>query len=437
MTFRKSLAIIMAVAMVGGVAAGCSDGGETASTGAASSAAASAGGSEDNAGGELDGGGVELELLMTKPETTPVMEEIAAQFNEEFNTNITVTSTSDGATVIRTRLSANEMPDLMNTFPLEDFYKSMFADGRFVDITDQEFLSKVSPDTLALSEYEGAYYAVPMSVSTYGIYVNNTVLQENGIEEVPTTWDELMEACETLTANGVTAFLMPDQDVGNVAQRFERTVGVINNDSDSEFQQIANGEMTAADSPTLNAWCDYNDQLLLHCNADHMGMDYDVACASFSNNEGAFMLSGTWMLSTIKQNNPDADVTLIAFPNPTGGETKVPINMDTSFSVGETCANMDIGLRFLEYMTQPEIAQKYCDADGNVSLIEGVEYNIPQHQAMVEAVDSGSVFVTAVNFWPTGLREEIRASCQTYLQDQDRDAFLAAAQTAIETIYNG
>ena len=131
-----------------------------------------------------------------------------------------------------------------------------------------------------------------------------------------------------------------------LAQRFERTVGVINNDSDSEFQKIADGEMTAAESPTLAAWCDYNDQILQYANSDHMGMDYDVACADFSNGKGAFMLSGTWMLSTIKQNNPDADVSLIAFPNPTGGETKVPINVDTAFSVGETCKDIDICLLY-------------------------------------------------------------------------------------------
>lgn len=434
MKLKKGVALLMVLAML--AAAGCSQ--TDTGTQDGGNDAASTNASTDEGGNEGGGTSVELELLMTKPETSAVMEEIAAKFCEENEgVTINVTSTSDGRTVIQTRLSANEMPDLMNTFPLEEFYKSMFADGRFVNITDQEFLSNVNQDTLALSDYEGSYYAVPMSVSTYGIYVNNTVLKENGIETTPTTWEEVIAACETLKANGVTGFLMPDQDVGNVAQRFERTVGVINNDSNSEFQKIANGEMTAAESPTLAAWCDYNDQILQYANSDHMGMDYDVACADFSNGKGAFMLSGTWMLSTIKQNNPDADVTLIAFPNPTGGETKVPINVDTAFSVGETCKDMDVGLKFLEYMTQPEIAQMYCDVDGNVSLINGVTYEIPEHQNMLNAVNDGNVFVTAVNFWPDGLREEIRPYCQVYLQDQDRDTFFADAQTAIESIYNG
>ena len=43
-------------------------------------------------------------------------EEISAKFCEENpGVTINVTSTSDGRTVIQTRLSSNEMPDLMNT----------------------------------------------------------------------------------------------------------------------------------------------------------------------------------------------------------------------------------------------------------------------------------------------------------------------------------
>lgn len=379
----------------------------------------------------------ELELFMSKPETAEIMEQIAAKFCEENpGVKINVTSSSDGRTVLQTRLASDDVPDILNTFPAEDLYKNIFREGYIEEITDQEFLSKVNSDTLKISACDDKYYAVPMSVSTYGIYVNMDVLEANGITEAPSTWDELIADCKTLKDKGVTAFLMPNKDVGNVAQRFERTVGVINNDSYSEFKKIADGEMEAKDSPTLNAWVEYNTELLEYTNEDHMGMDYDIAVADFSNGKAAFMFSGTWMLSTVKENNPDANVKLIAFPNPTGGETKVPINIDTSFSISSTCKNKEIGLKFLEYMTQTDIAQMYCDVDGNVSLIEGVEYNVEQHKDMKTAVDSGNIFLTAVNFWPDGLREEIRPYCQQYLGDGDKEAFFEGAQDAIVTIYS-
>lgn len=395
-------------------------------------AEAEVGGQEEAA----DGSEVTLELLLTKTEIVDVMEEIAAKFCEENpGVKIDVTSTSDGATLVRTRAASDDLPDIMNTYPAEDFYKDMFRDGYFENITDAEYLSKVNSTAMEMSNCDGNYYAVPMSLSTYGIYANMDVLEANGITKTPSTWEELIEDCETLKANGVTAFLLPNKDVGNVAQRFERTAGIINNDTYSEFKKIADGEMEAKDSPTLQTWCDYNEQLLNYTTDDHMGMDYDIAAAEFSNGNGAFMLSGTWMLATVQKNNPDANVELFAFPHPRGETTKVPVNIDTSFSISSTCADKEIGLKFLEFMTREDIAQMYCDADGNVSTIEGVEYNIPQHANMKTAVDEGNIFLTAVNFWPTGLREEIRDGCQMFLSDGDRDAFFESSQEAIETIY--
>ena len=127
MKLKKSVAILMALAML--AASGCSSA-ETDTQSAADGGESAAASTQED-GGEDTATSVELELLMTKPETASVMEEISAKFCEENpGVTINVTSTSDGRTVIQTRLSSNEMPDLMNTFPLEDFYKSMFADGQ-------------------------------------------------------------------------------------------------------------------------------------------------------------------------------------------------------------------------------------------------------------------------------------------------------------------
>ena len=54
---------------------------------------------------------------------------------------------------------------------------------------------------------------------------------------------------------------------------------------------------------------------------------------------------------------------------------------------------------------------------------------------MKAAVDQGNIFLTAVNFWPNGLREEIRDGCQTFLSDCDRESFFESCQEAIEVIY--
>ena len=72
----------------------------------------------------------ELELFMSKPETAEIMEQIAAKFCEENpGVKINVTSSSDGRTVLQTRLASDDVPDILNTFPAEDFYKNIFREG--------------------------------------------------------------------------------------------------------------------------------------------------------------------------------------------------------------------------------------------------------------------------------------------------------------------
>lgn len=427
MKMKKTIALMTALALMAGTV-GCSNSGgasDAASAGSAASGQAAAAGKK-----------VELELFMSKPETVDIIEKISAKFMQENpNVKINVTSSSDGRTVLQTRLSANEVPDILNTFPAEDFYKEMFKEGFIQDISGQSYLNRVQDTYLKMSEYEGKYYAVPMSVSTYGIYVNKDVMQKGGIAATPSTWTELIDDCAALKSKGITAFLFPNKDVGNIAQRFERTVGIINNNSSSEFKDIADGKTKAQDSKTLKAWMDYNTELLKYANKDHMGMDYDAAVASFSKGDAAMMMSGTWMLATIKKDNPNANVELTPFPNPTGEETKVPVNLDTSFSISATCKNKEMGEKFLEYVTRPEIAQMYCDVDGNVSLIQGVDYKVPEHQSMKKAVGDNKVFLTAVNFWPNGLREDIRPYCQEFLGSGDRSAFLESAGKSIKNIY--
>lgn len=68
---------------------------------------------------------------------------------------------------MQTRVASNEMPDILNTFPAEDFYKTIYKEGYIEDISEQEFLNKVSKSSLEMSVCDdGKYYAVPMSDST-------------------------------------------------------------------------------------------------------------------------------------------------------------------------------------------------------------------------------------------------------------------------------
>ena len=74
--------------------------------------------------------------------------------------------------------------------------------------------------------------------------------------------------------------------------------------------------------------------------------------------------------------------------------------------------------------------------DGNVYMIKGVTFDKEQHMMMKDLMDGGNMFLTQVNFWPTGLREEMRPTAQQLFVDSNVDNFVAAFGDAIDKIYS-
>ena len=75
------------------------------------------------------------------------------------------------------------------------------------DINGEAFLDNLNADTVAGANaiYDNAVYAMPIDNGYIGLYYNKDVLAANHIE-IPSTYSELVAACETLQANGVTPF---------------------------------------------------------------------------------------------------------------------------------------------------------------------------------------------------------------------------------------
>lgn len=433
MKLKRSAVLLLAAAMVVSMAACAAD------TGAGSADSQPAASGSEAAPAEAaseSGAAIELEFFSQKPECVTVMDEIIADFNGE-NPGIKVvqTSVADPATVLLTRISTNDMPDLLNTFPAEEKFKVMFDDDLMTELTDQPFMENVQDTMLEMAAYNGKQYALPMTLSSYGIYYRTDLFEENGIAE-PTTYAELIEACKTLKAAGIDAFALPNKDVGNCAQRLERLIGVLNNNSHEEFQKIKAGEEQVEDSATIRSFAEMCVEIAQYSTDDSLGLDYESAVADLVNGKAAMMFSGTWMLSTMQQSNPDIAIKLIPFPSPLGGDIKVPVNIDTSYSLAADCAHQEEGMKFIEFMSRTETAQKYYQVDGNVNMIKGVTFDKEQHMMMKDLMDGGNMFLTQVNFWPTGLREEMRPAAQQLFVDSNVDNFVAAFGDAIDKIYS-
>lgn len=377
---------------------------------------------------------VELEFVYHKPEANAIdaMETVINNFNAA-NPGIKVNfvQVPDTATVLQSRAQLNEMPDMFGC-TTGNMFELMFEDGIIMDLTGQEFLSSVEPSSLEMSTYNGKNWRLPYSLSCYGLYVRTDIFEEQGLA-LPTTWDELMDVCEKLTAAGITPFALPDKTM--VYQRMERMMSFMSED-DTEFKQIAAGELEAKDSKLLQNYANAALQIVNYMTPESLGAEYTESYQQLIAGQAAMTINGGWSLTTLKDYDPDIKVALIPMPNPTGEESKVVVSIDTNFCISSSTKHPEECLKFFEYLAQPEVAQVYADKEGSPCVINGVTVSTPELSVISEAMAEGKICLSQNAIWPSGFRKALGNVATELEIDQDVDAFYEGAAEVIDEYYN-
>ena len=111
---------------------------------------------------------------------------------------VDVVSWNDIYTVVNTRISNNDAPDILNI----DVFADYQADGLLLpakDYISEATYAKFYQSFLDQSVVDGTVWAVPDLASARAMYYNKDILDAAGVA-VPTTWDELRAACEAIKA---------------------------------------------------------------------------------------------------------------------------------------------------------------------------------------------------------------------------------------------
>lgn len=377
---------------------------------------------------------VELEFVYHKTESNAIdaMETVINNFNAA-NPGIKVNfvQVPDTATVLQSRAQLNEMPDMFGC-TTGNMFELMFEDGIIMDLTGQEFLSSVEPSSLEMSTYNGKNWRLPYSLSCYGLYVRTDIFEEQGLA-LPTTWDELMDVCEKLTAAGITPFALPDKTM--VYQRMERMMSFMSED-DTEFKQIAAGKLEAKDSKLLQTYANASLQIVNYMTPESLGAEYTESYQQLIAGQAAMTINGGWSLATLKDYDPDIKVALIPMPNPTGDESKVVVSIDTNFCISSSTKHPEECLKFFEYLAQPEVAQVYANKEGSPCVINGVTVSTPELSVISEAMAEGKICLSQNAIWPSGFRKALGNVATELEIDQDVDAFYEGAAEVIDEYYN-
>ena len=116
--------------------------------------------------------------------------------NPGIKLNLEVVSWNDVYTVVSTRISNNNAPDILNLDSFADYAN----EGLLLPVKDycpEELFNDFFPSFIAQSVIDDTVWAVPDRASARALYYNVDLLEAAGVE-VPTTWAELEDVCQAL-----------------------------------------------------------------------------------------------------------------------------------------------------------------------------------------------------------------------------------------------
>ncbi|MGM0561062.1 MAG: ABC transporter substrate-binding protein [Pseudomonadota bacterium] len=140
----------------------------------------------------------------------PTFEEIMQNFTEAHpditvNFRTTYEEYEDGTNTVLREAVSGDLPDVT----LQGLNRQAILVDRGIARSLEPFIEQESDfqkdgyheAMLELSTFDGEVYGLPFAVSTPIGYYNMDILNEAGVEEIPETWDGIVEVCQKINAN--------------------------------------------------------------------------------------------------------------------------------------------------------------------------------------------------------------------------------------------
>ncbi|EHR60922.1 extracellular solute-binding protein [Saccharomonospora cyanea] len=156
-------------------------------------------------GDSAEDGTVELTMLAASysDNTKKLWEEVIAGFekaNKGVTVNLEMQSWENINDVIRTRVQSNEAPDILSIDAFAGYVEDELLYSA-EEVLSQETIDDFQDSFRENASVNGTQYGFPLIASARALFVNNDLLEQAGVEEPPTTWDELYDTAKAVTDN--------------------------------------------------------------------------------------------------------------------------------------------------------------------------------------------------------------------------------------------
>jgi len=320
-------------------------------------------------------------LVHQNPPMVKFMEDFNTKFQGKYpniTVDMSVVGSGDLPTVTQTRLTANDV-DVVDLFGFSNAaqpymkkvdapnWQQLIDAGFLMDLTDQPFVKNYDASaTKDAGTYNGKVYAINTGRITYsGIFYNKDMFTANKVN-APTTWAELVTACETFKKANVPCMTAGGKDGWPIFVGAYGLIGSIYPDQAGLVQGLWTGSIKWNDAKSMDMWKKMQIYVRDMMEPGAVGIPNDGAPGRFASGAVAMLPGGSWMGSAIDDAKPSFKWGYIPFPGSDNAADNKYLfgKYDQGWAVAAKTANKDAALKYLTEFSAPETYNAFANAVG-------------------------------------------------------------------------
>jgi raffinose/stachyose/melibiose transport system substrate-binding protein len=320
---------------------------------------------------------VALNFPATDVTFTSIQAMAAAFVKANPGVTIDVVNLPDYENTMKTKMAANDLPDLWTTHG----WSVMRYSEYLRKVNDRPWFRNISPSIKpVVSDAAGSVFVLPMDIDMAGIVFNKDVLDQAKVDPYAIkTWQDFMAACEKIKAIGKTAV-----DIGGKSGDDRWTVGnfydwvapsfLITNPTTNSVKALADGSFEWKKwEPVAQLLVTFRDKGYL--NPDYTQGTWQQVGQNFAAGKDGFGLFGNYLIGEAKKYNPKGHYGFMPVPAAGAGDTPSMITGErTAIGVWKDDKAMEVSLKFLDHLALPQNVNLVAKGNGIPTGLVGEGY---------------------------------------------------------------
>lgn len=302
---------------------------------------------------------------------------------EDANPGYTVDATytpNDGyPQLVQTQLQSGQAADVIQSSPGTGgplAALNLAAGGRLADLSDTAWAPELPTSLSPLVSLDGKVYAYPTDLAPLMPVYNPDIFKDLGVK-VPTTFQQLLDACGTISAAGIIPIALAGGSFQNVTITLQALAANEVFGPDPEWNsKRADGDTTFVDSKGWQQVLkDFQAMIDAGCYApDVAAVQAPVHIQQFASGQAAMVIIPAQGIGIVRANaTPDLSLSTFALPARKAADTRVAASSGISLVVNADAADPAAARVLLDFLSSPEEKIAYADKAGTIAPGAGAD----------------------------------------------------------------